>query len=178
MKSVHNHQRGEPWLRKIYLGGEFLVADVGCDEIFTPEEFTDEQKQIAETTEQFVENEIVPHLDEIEEQNFDLVIEAFKKCGDLGLLMIDTPEAYDGLELDKVTSMLVAEKIAPGGGFLRCLCRTYRDWHFAAGLLRDRGAESKVSAEAGQWRMGCWLLPDRTWFGKRCSRRKSDRDTQ
>jgi alkylation response protein AidB-like acyl-CoA dehydrogenase len=102
---------------RIFKGGEFLVTEVTCEEVFTPEEFTDEQKQIAETTEQFVENEIVPHLDEIEAQNFDLVIEAFKKCGDLGLLMIDTPEAYGGLELDKVTSMLVAEKIAPAGGF-------------------------------------------------------------
>ena len=102
---------------RIFKGGEFLVTEVTCDEIFTPEEFTDEQKQIAETTEQFVENEIVPHIDEIEDQNFDLVIEAFKKCGDLGLLMMDTPEAYGGMELDKVTSMLVAEKIAPAGGF-------------------------------------------------------------
>jgi alkylation response protein AidB-like acyl-CoA dehydrogenase len=102
---------------RIYKGGEFLVAEVACDEVFTPEEFTDEHKQIAETTEQFVENEIVPHIDEIEDQNFDLVVDAFKKCGDLGLLMIDTPEEYGGLELDKVTSMLVAEKIAPAGGF-------------------------------------------------------------
>ena len=102
---------------RIFKGGEFLVTEVTCDEVFTPEEFTDEQKQIAETTEQFVENEIVPHIDEIEDQNFDLVVEAFKKCGDLGLLMIDTPEAYGGMELDKVTSMLVAEKIAPAGGF-------------------------------------------------------------
>ena len=52
---------------KIFKGGEFLVTEVTCDEIFTLEEFTDEQKQIAETTEQFVENEIVPHIDEIED---------------------------------------------------------------------------------------------------------------
>lgn len=82
---------------RIFKGGEFLVTEVTCDEIFTPEEFTDEQKQIGETTEQFVENEVVPQLDEIEAQNFDLLVEAFRKCGDLGLLMIDTPEAYGGL---------------------------------------------------------------------------------
>lgn len=100
---------------RIFKGGEFLVTEVACDEIFTPEEFTDEQRQIGETTEQFVNNEVVPQLDEIEAQNFAVLIEAFQKCGDLGLLMIDTPEAYGGLELDKVTSMLVAEKIAPAG---------------------------------------------------------------
>ena len=49
---------------RIYKGGEYLVAEATCDEIFTPEEFTDEQKQIAETTEQFVANEILPHLEE------------------------------------------------------------------------------------------------------------------
>jgi alkylation response protein AidB-like acyl-CoA dehydrogenase len=102
---------------RILKGGEYLVTEVTCEEIFTPEEFTDEQRQIAETTEQFVENEILPHIDEIEEQNFDLVVEGMAKCGELGLLMIDTPEEYGGLELDKVTSMLVGEKIAPSGAF-------------------------------------------------------------
>ncbi len=102
---------------RILKGGEYLVTEVTCEEIFTPEEFTDEQKQIAETTEQFVENEILPNIDEIEEQNFDLVVEGMAKCGELGLLMIDTPEEYGGLELDKVTSMLVGEKIATSGAF-------------------------------------------------------------
>jgi alkylation response protein AidB-like acyl-CoA dehydrogenase len=102
---------------RIYKGGEYLVAEATCDEIFTPEEFTDEQKQIAETTEQFVANEILPHLEEIDNQNFDLVVEGMRKCGELGLLMLDAPEEYGGLELDKATGMLVGEKIAPSGSF-------------------------------------------------------------
>ncbi|MFO7982303.1 MAG: acyl-CoA dehydrogenase family protein [Desulfuromonadales bacterium] len=103
--------------KKLFKGGEYLIADVGCEDVFTPEDFTDEQRQIGETTEQFVENEILPHLEEIENQNFDLVVEGLQKCGELGLLMIDAPEEYGGLELDKATSMLVAEKIAPAGSF-------------------------------------------------------------
>lgn len=103
--------------RKILKGGEYLVTDVACEEVFTPEDFTDEQRQIGETTEQFVENEILPHIEEIDNQNFDLVVEGMKKCGELGLLMIDAPEEYGGLELDKATSMLVGEKIAPSGSF-------------------------------------------------------------
>ena len=102
---------------RIIKGGEYLVTEVTCDEVFTPEEFTDEHKQIAETTEQFVENEIIPHLDEIDDQKFELVVEGMRKCGELGLLMIDAPEEYGGLELDKVTSMLVGEKIARSGSF-------------------------------------------------------------
>jgi alkylation response protein AidB-like acyl-CoA dehydrogenase len=98
-------------------GGEYLITEVTCAEVFTPEDFTDEQRQMGETTEQFVQNEILPHHEEIEKQNFDLVVEGMKKAGDLGLLMMDAPEEYGGLELDKASSMLVGEKISYAGSF-------------------------------------------------------------
>ncbi len=101
----------------ILKGGEYLITDVPCENVFTPEEFTDEQKQIGDTTEQFIVNEIIPQIEEIDNQNFDLVVEGMQKCGELGLLMMDAPEEYGGLELDKATSMLVGEKIAMGGSF-------------------------------------------------------------
>lgn len=81
-----------------------------CESVFTPEDFSDEQKQFGETTELFVKNEIVPNLEEIDRQNFDLVLEGMRKCGELGLLMMDAPGAYGGLDLDKASSMLVIEK--------------------------------------------------------------------
>jgi alkylation response protein AidB-like acyl-CoA dehydrogenase len=102
---------------KILNGGEYLIAETPCEDVFTPEDFTDEQRQMGETTEQFVANEIVPNIEEIDKQNFDLVVEGMKKCGELGLLMMDTPEEYGGLELDKASSMLVSEKISFGGSF-------------------------------------------------------------
>ena len=68
-------------------------------------------------TEQFVANEVVPLREEIEHQHFEHVVQLMRKCGELGLLMIDAPEAYGGLELDKATSMLAAEKIAASGSF-------------------------------------------------------------
>jgi alkylation response protein AidB-like acyl-CoA dehydrogenase len=102
---------------KILKGGEYLIVDVSCEDVFTPEDFDDEQRQIGETTEQFIQNEILPNIDEIERQNFDLVIDGMQKCGELGLLMMDVPEEYGGLELDKATGMLVAEKISTGGSF-------------------------------------------------------------
>ncbi|MGA1863282.1 acyl-CoA dehydrogenase family protein [Deferribacter thermophilus] len=103
--------------KRLFKGAEYLITEVTKDDVFTPEDFTDEQKQIAETTEQFVQNEVLPDLEEIDNQNFDLVVKHMKKCGELGLLMIDAPEEYGGLDLDKATSMLVAEKIAPSGSF-------------------------------------------------------------
>ncbi len=102
---------------KLFKGAEYLITEVQKDEVFTPEDFSDEQKQIGETTEQFVINEVFPHREEIEHQNFPLVVELMKKCGDLGLLMIDAPEEYGGLELDKATSMLAAEKLSQAGSF-------------------------------------------------------------
>ncbi len=101
----------------IIKGGEYLIAETACQDVFTPEDFSDEQRQFAETTEQFVESEIVPHLEEIENQEFSLVVEGMRKCGELGLLMMDAPEEYGGLELDKASSMLVAEKISVTGSF-------------------------------------------------------------
>lgn len=102
---------------KILNGGEYLIAETPCEDVFTPEDFSDEQRQMGETTEQFIANEIVPHIEEIDKQNFDLVVEGMKKCGELGLLMMDTPEEYGGLELDKASTMLVSEKISFGGSF-------------------------------------------------------------
>jgi alkylation response protein AidB-like acyl-CoA dehydrogenase len=98
--------------QKVYSGGEYLVKNVNCQDVFTPEDFTDEHKQIAETTEHFVLNEILPINKEIESKNFDLVVQKLKECAELGLMMIDAPEQYGGLELDKATSMLVMERMA------------------------------------------------------------------
>lgn len=102
---------------RLFKGAEYLITEVNKDEIFTPEDFTDEQKQIGDTTEQFVLNEVLPFREEIENHNFDKVVELMGKCGELGLLMIDAPEEYGGLELDKATSMLVAERISHSGSF-------------------------------------------------------------
>ncbi len=102
---------------KTLSGGEYLVTDTDCRNVFTPDDFSDEHRQIGETTEQFVINEIWPINDEIEAKNFDLVVENLQKCGELGLLMVDAPEEHGGLELDKVTCMLVTEKLAAAKNF-------------------------------------------------------------
>ncbi len=111
--------------KNIFTGGEFLVKEIACQDVFTPEDFSDEHRQIAATTEQFVTNEVQPVNAEIEAKNFDLLLEKLKECADLGLMMIDAPEEYGGLELDKVTSMLVTEKLAFSLNFgLTYMCHT------------------------------------------------------
>ena len=102
---------------KLFKGAEYLITVADKNDVFTPEDFSDEQRQIGDTTEQFVLNEVVPHREEIEHHDLPLTVELMKKCGELGLLMIDAPEEYGGLELDKATSMLAAEKLALAGSF-------------------------------------------------------------
>ena len=98
-------------------GTEFLVSDGPADTVFTPEDFTDEQKQLADTIEQFVANEVSPNVGRMENHDLSLVVRLLKKCGELGLFLIDAPEEYGGLDLSKATGMLAAEKISLYAGF-------------------------------------------------------------
>jgi alkylation response protein AidB-like acyl-CoA dehydrogenase len=103
--------------KNLVKGGEWLVKAIDKADVFTPEDFSDEHKQIADTTFKFAMNTVVPDMEELENHNFDLLVKHLRACGDLGLLMADIPEQYGGLELDKITSMIIAEKMAVGGGF-------------------------------------------------------------
>ncbi|MGI8785386.1 MAG: acyl-CoA dehydrogenase family protein [Acidobacteriota bacterium] len=93
-------------------GGEFLLTAPELDSVFIPEDFTEEQTMIGATTRQFIERDVLPHVDEIENKNFDVTVALLKKSAELGLLAGSVPEAYGGLGLDTVSSMLVAEEIA------------------------------------------------------------------
>ncbi|MDQ0412636.1 acyl-CoA dehydrogenase family protein [Mesobacillus stamsii] len=98
-------------------GGSFLIEEVSYDHVFTPEDFTDEHKMIAKTTEDFVTNEVLPQVEYIEQHEFDRTVKLLKEAGELGLLGADVPEEYGGLSLDKISSALIAEKMAVAGGF-------------------------------------------------------------
>ena len=98
-------------------GGSFLIEDRQPDEVFTPEDFTDEHRQIAQTTEEFALNEIVPNFDKIEHKDYSVSRDLIKKASELGLTSVDIPEEYGGMEMDKVTSAIIADYIAKSGSF-------------------------------------------------------------
>lgn len=98
-------------------GGSFLIEEIAPQEIFTPEDFSEEQKQIAQTTADFAEKEVLPQIAAIEAKNFDVTRGLLRKAGELGLMAVDVPEEYGGLEMDKVTSALIADRIAVCGSF-------------------------------------------------------------
>jgi alkylation response protein AidB-like acyl-CoA dehydrogenase len=98
-------------------GGGFLVEDVTYEQVFTPEDYTDEQKMIAKTTEDYVTNEVLPQVEYLEKHEFDRSVKLLKHAGELGLLGADVPEEFGGLGLDKISSALISEKMARAGGF-------------------------------------------------------------
>lgn len=102
---------------RLFKGGAFLTEDITSEDIITPEDFTDEHKMIAKTTEDFVRKEVLPKLEELENQDFDLNLQLLKKAGELGLLGADVPEEYEGLGLDNISSALITEEFSRAGGF-------------------------------------------------------------
>jgi alkylation response protein AidB-like acyl-CoA dehydrogenase len=97
-------------------GGAFLIESISPQEIFTPEEFTEEQRLIAKAATEFVLGEVQPLVDDIETQKEGLLPSLLKKAGELGLLSGDIEEEYGGQGLDKVSVLLMMEKMTQGGG--------------------------------------------------------------
>jgi len=106
-----------PVVAKAAKGGSFLIEERQPQDIFTPEDFTDEHRQIAKTAAEFTLNEVMPVAAEIEAKNFEVTRRLLRKTGELGLMAVDIPEAYGGLDMDKVTSAVVAESISKLGSF-------------------------------------------------------------
>ena len=98
-------------------GGSFLIERRKPDEVFTPEDLTDQHQLIAQTADEFIKQEIVPHLKEMEDKKPGLLRELLKKSAEVGLCATDVPQKYGGLELDKISSIIVAEKMARTGSW-------------------------------------------------------------
>jgi alkylation response protein AidB-like acyl-CoA dehydrogenase len=98
-------------------GGSFLLEERKADEVFTPEDFTEQHQLIGQTAEEFAVKEILPNAEKMEHKDFSITRDLLKKAGDLGLSGVEIPEAYGGLEMDKVTAAVIADHIAKYAGF-------------------------------------------------------------
>jgi alkylation response protein AidB-like acyl-CoA dehydrogenase len=107
--------------KEVIKGGAFLIEDRTPEEIFTPEDFTEEHRMIAETTRQFVDNEVVPRIDELEKHDWKLARNLVKQAADLGLIGANIPEEYGGLGLDQTSSALIGENIGRSASFATTL---------------------------------------------------------
>ena len=98
-------------------GGSFLIEERRVEEVFTPEDFSEEQRMIGDTAAEFMEKEMVPRIPEILALKYETTRSLLRKAGELGLLGVEIPEEYGGLGLDKVSGCLVSEKSARDGSF-------------------------------------------------------------
>src|SRR5690242_1227385 len=98
-------------------GGSFLLEEQAMENLFTPEDFSEQHQLIGQTTEEFANNEIIPNIEKIEHKDFSVTRDLLRKAGELGLSGVEIPEAYGGLEMDKVTAAVIADHIAKYAGF-------------------------------------------------------------
>jgi butyryl-CoA dehydrogenase len=98
-------------------GGSFLLETRRPEEVFTPEDFSEQHLLIAQTTEEFAQKEIIPNIDKMEHKDFSVTRDLLKKAGELGLSGVEIPENYGGMELDKVSAAVIADHIAKYAGF-------------------------------------------------------------
>lgn len=142
-------------------GGEFLIKETDAQDVFIPENWTEEQLMIAQSSRDFLEQEIFPNLDRIDSQEEGLMPSILKKAGELGLLGVSNPEEYGGFGKDFTTSMLLTEVTGAGNSFAVAFSA-----HTGIGtlpILLYGNAEQKQKyipkLSSGEW-LGCYCLTE------------------
>ena len=102
--------------RTIVKGGEFIIKENNSQDVFTPEDFTDEQVLMKESVQEFINREIIPNKERFEKKDYDFTKECMQKAGELGFLAVGVPENYGGLGMGFVSSMLVCDYISGSTG--------------------------------------------------------------
>ena len=98
-------------------GGSFLIEEHATDQVFTLEDLSEEHQQIAQTTQDFARNEILPNADKIEHKEFAVTRGLIQKACEIGIANVDIPEQYGGSDMDKIASAIIAEHISVSGSF-------------------------------------------------------------
>ena len=98
-------------------GGAWLLEDTPLGGVFTPERMTEEQRLVDRTAQEFVANEVVDSIEQLETKDWDLARQLLRRCGELGLLGTDVPEEFGGIPMDKVTSAVIASRLGHSGSF-------------------------------------------------------------
>jgi alkylation response protein AidB-like acyl-CoA dehydrogenase len=98
-------------------GGAWLIEDTDPNSVFTPEKLTEEHRLMAQMTDEFIDNEVLAQLDQLEKKDWALARRLVKRCGELGLLGVNVAEEYGGVNLDKISSLIVSERVARSASF-------------------------------------------------------------
>jgi alkylation response protein AidB-like acyl-CoA dehydrogenase len=104
--------------KELLKGGSFLLTETQPEQVYSPEDFSEEHRMIAQTTIEYIEKEVIPNSERIEEKDYELQRELLRKAGELGLLAASVPETYGGLALDQISAMLISEHLTGQGSFV------------------------------------------------------------
>jgi len=104
--------------KNITRGGEFIIKETDCENIFSPEDFSEEQLMMKQAVSDFIDKEVMPHRERFENKDYKLTEDTMKKAGDLGFLGVAVPEEYGGMGMGFVSTMLVCETISGAVGSL------------------------------------------------------------
>jgi len=142
-------------------GGEFLIKETNCQDIFIPEEWTEEQKLIAQSCHDFLQQEVWPNMDKIDNKEEGLMVKLLDKAAELGMLGLNIPEQYGGFEKDFLTGMLATESIGAGNSFAVSVAA-----HTGIGTLpilnygnEEQKAKYLPKLATGEWK-ACYCLTE------------------
>ena len=102
--------------KDILRGGQFLVKETKCEDVFTPEDFSEEQKMMKDAVIEFNDREIIAHRERFEAKDYAYTEECMRKAAELGFLGVSVPEAYEGLGMGFVSTCLTCDYISSGTG--------------------------------------------------------------
>ena len=122
--------------KNITRGGEFIIKETDCENIFSPEDFSEEQLMMKQAVSDFIDKEVMPHRERFENKDYKLTEDTMKKAGDLGFLGVAVPEEYGGMGMGFVSTMLVCETISGDCRFfINSIWSTYWNWYNANSSL-------------------------------------------
>jgi alkylation response protein AidB-like acyl-CoA dehydrogenase len=143
-------------------GGSFLISKIDPDQVFTPEDFSEEQRMMKEAVIEFIDREVWPHKERFEKKDYAFTESLMKKAGELGFLSIPVPENYGGMGMGFVSTMLVCDYISGASGSLS----TAFGAHTGIGILpillygtEDQKQEYLPKLASGEW-FGSYCLTE------------------
>jgi alkylation response protein AidB-like acyl-CoA dehydrogenase len=150
--------------RKLTRGGAFILQDTAANDIFTPEEFNEEQRMMREAIKEFVDRDVWPARERFDNKDYDYTFELMQKIGEMGFLGISVPEAYGGMGMGFVDTMLVCEYISGASGSLSTAFGAHTGIGTMPIVLYGNEEQKKKyvpKLASGEW-IGCYCLTEPT----------------
>jgi len=150
--------------RKLTRGGAFILQDTKAQDIFTPEEFNEEQRMMREAIQEFVDREVWPARERFNKKDYDYTFELMRKIGEMGFLGVSVPEAYGGMGMGFVDTMLVCEYISGASGSLSTAFGAHTGIGTMPIVLYGNEEQKKKyvpKLASGEW-IGCYCLTEPT----------------